>query len=58
MLGRIVTEQEIIDAIHEMMFDDVRFDITPSGGWWIFREDQQSSRKCFTSFGRYFLPET
>ena len=32
MLGRIVTEQEIIDAIHEMMFDDVRFDITPSGG--------------------------
>ena len=36
MLGRIVTEKEIIEAIYEMMFDDVRFDITPSGGGGFF----------------------
>jgi hypothetical protein len=36
MIGSIVTAQEIIDAIYEMMPDDVRFDITPSGGGGFF----------------------
>jgi len=36
MLGRIVTAQEIIDAIYDMMHDDVRFDITSTGGGGFF----------------------
>ena len=36
MIGQIVTAQQIIDAIYEMMSDDVRFDITPSGGGGFF----------------------